>query len=181
MSDVPAIADPVQRAAEAIRRNLQWVGGHANIAGLLAHSEVLRSIGPAVAQLAPAGVSVIAALEARGFAVGALAARELGVGLLLVRKDGSVHPGPKETARTRPDWRGREINLHVQRDALSPGSCVLVVDDWVQTGSQLRTTRTLIQRCGAIYSGCICLVADCSRATGHELSVRGVVSAEELA
>jgi adenine phosphoribosyltransferase len=171
---------PAHRTAELIRSNFRWIGGHADIAGLLGNSEVLSAIGPAIAQLVPPGVNLVASLEARGFAVGALAARELGVGLLLVRKDGSVHPGPKETIRTESDWRGREINLHIQRDQLTSHSRVVVVDDWVQTGSQLRATRTLIERAGAIYLGCACLVADCSDQTSEELSVRGIVASKDL-
>jgi adenine phosphoribosyltransferase len=172
---------PAHRAADLIRGNFRWIGGHANIAGLLANAEVLSTIGPAIAQLVPPGVNLVASLEARGFALGALAARELGVGLLLVRKDGSIHPGPKETTRTDPDWRGREINLHIQRDQLSSHSRVVVVDDWVQTGSQVRATRILIERAGAVYLGCACLVADCSDETSKELSIRGIVSSNDLA
>jgi adenine phosphoribosyltransferase len=171
---------PAHRAADLIRSNFRWIGGHANIAGLLANAEVLSVIGPAIAQLVPAEVNLVASLEARGFALGALAARELGVGLLLVRKDGSVHPGPKETIRTEPDWRGREINLHIQRDQLTSYSRVVVVDDWVQTGSQLRATRTLIERVGAVYLGCACLVADCSDETSEELSIRGILGSTDL-
>jgi adenine phosphoribosyltransferase len=171
---------PARRAADLIRSNLRWIAGHADVAGLLAHAEVLSTIGPAIAQLVPGEVNLVAGLEARGFAVGALAARELGVGLLLVRKDGSVHPGSKETTRTEPDWRGREINLHIQRDQLTSHSRVAVVDDWVQTGSQLRATRTLIERAGAVYVGCVCLVADCSEETSEELLVRGIVSSKDL-
>jgi adenine phosphoribosyltransferase len=171
---------PAHRAADLIRGNFRWIGGHANIAGLLANAEVLSVIGPAIAQLVPAEVNLVASLEARGFALGALAARELGVGLLLVRKDGSVHPGPKETIRTEPDWRGREINLHIQRDQLTSYSRVVVVDDWVQTGSQLRATRTLIERVGAVYLGCACLVADCSDETSEELSIRGILGSTDL-
>ena len=174
------MATGVERVADLIRTNLRWIGGHADIAGLMVNAELLGAIGPALAQLTPPRANLVASLEARGFVVGALAACELRSGLLLVRKDGSVHPGPKATTRTEPDWRGRALDLHIQRAQLTPQTRVVVVDDWVQTGSQLRATRTLIERAGAVYLGCACLVVDCSEEIARELSVRGIVRSDDL-
>jgi adenine phosphoribosyltransferase len=59
---------------------------------------------------------------------------------------------------TRPDWRGREVTLAVQRSALESGDRVALVDDWAETGSQALGARQLIEACSATYVGLSLLV-----------------------
>jgi adenine phosphoribosyltransferase len=97
-----------------------------------------------------------------------------------VRKEGSVHPGELLVHTSAPDWRGREVVFRVQRYAASPGARVLVVDDWVETGSQGAAVRVLLDRAGATTVGVAALVRDCSDAVAARLSLRAVVDTSEL-
>jgi adenine phosphoribosyltransferase len=137
----------------------RWIDGHADMLGLLADGPFLRRAVRAVAApFATQRITKVAAVEARGFALGAGVALELDAGFVGIRKSGSIHPGPKARRTTEPDWRGMRNELRVQRAALTPNDRVLVVDDWAETGSQAIAAKALIEECGAAYAGLSLLV-----------------------
>ena len=68
----------------------------------------------------------IMGVESRGFIFGGSLALELGVGFILARKPGKL-PGP--TLSVSYDLEYGSDSLEVHKDAIQPGSKVLVVDD----------------------------------------------------
>lgn len=127
--------------------------------GLFSDAAVLAEAGRALwTPFEDAGVTKVASVEARGFVVGTAAALAGGVGLVPIRKAGAVHPGPKAARVTEPDWRGRRLELVLQRTALARGDRVLLVDDWAEFGSQALAARDLLEDCGALYVGLSLLV-----------------------
>ena len=127
--------------------------------GLLADGTFLAQAAEALtAPFREAGVSKVAGIEARGFILGAPVALNLGAGFVAIRKRGAIHPGPKAIVRAARDWRGNEPELLVQRAALTPADRVLLVDDWIETGSQAQAARQLIEECGATWVGLAVLV-----------------------
>ena len=76
-------------------------------------------------------VDLVAAIEARGFAIGGALAIKLGAGLLLVRKDGKL-PGATIAEDYALEYGTDRLAMHV--DACAPGARVLVVDDLIATG-----------------------------------------------
>ena len=174
-------APELEDARRLVLAAFRWVDGHADIAGLFRDAELLRAIGPALAApFRSAEVTAVASPEARGFVLGALVAAELGAGLVLVRKQGAHHPGTALRQRTEPDWRGRRLLLGLHRNALGPDDRVLVVDDWVETGSQAAAVAALVARCGATAVGVTAVVDDCDEATGRRLGLTALVRADEL-
>jgi len=170
---------------EALRRrvaaDVRWVDGHADLSRVFGDAEVVARVGSALA--APfrgAGVTVVVSPEARGFVLGALVARELRTGLVLVRKQGSHHPGATLEVETAPDWKGRELRLNVHPDALRPGDRVLIVDDWIETGSQATAIQGLIVRRGAGAVGVAALVDDADEPTRRRLNVHGLLRSADL-
>lgn len=146
-------------AHDDLLARFRWLDGHADVAGLFADGDLLAQLGPALAEpFAAAGVTKVAAVEARGFVLGTAAALALGVGFVPIRKAGSVHPGPKATTTTEPDWRGARHALAVQRRALARDDRVLLVDDWAEVGAQALGARRLVESCGAGYGGLSLLV-----------------------
>jgi adenine phosphoribosyltransferase len=145
--------------AERFLERFQWVGGHADVLGMCADGSFLAEAAAALAApFRDGGITGVAGLEARGFVLGTAVALELETGFVPVRKSGSIHPGPKATARTGRDWRGNEHELQVQRASLTRSDRVLLVDDWIETGSQATAARTLIEECGAAWAGLSVLV-----------------------
>jgi adenine phosphoribosyltransferase len=151
-------AEPTGFRDEFLRR-FTWIGGHADVLGLFAEADFLAAAVRALADpFRAAGITKVAAVEARGFVLGTGVALDLKVGFVPIRKSGSVHPGPKATRRTPRDWRGNEPELSVQRAALARSDRVLLLDDWIETGSQALAARGLIEDCGADYGGLSVLV-----------------------
>jgi adenine phosphoribosyltransferase len=140
-------------------KRLRFIDGHADVLGLLADGGFFTQAAAALAApFRDAGVTKVAAVEARGFILGSAVAVQLGAGFVPIRKAGSIHPGPKAERRTPPDWRGRENMLQVQCAVLQPRDRALLIDDWAETGSQATTARALIEDCGAAYAGMSVLV-----------------------
>jgi adenine phosphoribosyltransferase len=158
------------------------IDGHADLLGMLADDGVLRrAVSALAAPLGDVAPTKIAGLEARGFIFAAGVAIELGVGLVPIRKPGSIHPGEKERVVTRPDWRGREVTLAVQRSTLSAEDRALLVDDWAETGSQALGAKQLIEACGAAYAGFSLLVDQLNDETRAQLApVHAVADAAEF-
>lgn len=83
----------------------------------------------------------VAGIEARGFIFGAAMARELGVGFVPVRKPGKLPGEVHEIAYSLEYGNDR---LQVQRDALTAGDRVLLVDDVLATGGTLAAAASLL-------------------------------------
>lgn len=179
-SGMIVLMDAVATARDALLRTFKWTDGHADFGAVLREAEMLASLGPALAApFAGAGVTVVVAIEARGFILGALCAERLGVGLVLARKDGSVLPGEKVAVRSAPDWRGRQVALRVSR-VLSSRDKVLIVDDWIETGSQARAVAEAIGLCGAELVGTSVLVDDTTATVRSALNLVALIKKEDI-
>jgi adenine phosphoribosyltransferase len=160
----------------------RYFDGHSDTLGLFAESGFLRRAAASVAELfRDTRVDKVAGIEARGFVLATAVALELGVGFVAIRKPGSVHPGPKIELTAPPDWRGLETVLRLQRHVIAPSDCVLVVDDWAETGSKALTARRLIETAGAHYAGLSLLVDQLAPEVRDQLApVAAVALASEL-
>lgn len=157
------------------------VDEHPDVAGVLRDPELLSVLGSALADpFRSAGVTAVCAPEARGPIFGALVAVELGAGLVLVRKDDRNHPGADRRIESGPTWRGTTESFQTRSWDLGPDDVVLVVDDWITTGSSLRAVRMLAESAGARYVGASVLVCKASTTVLDELRVRWLVSFEQL-
>ena len=157
------------------------VDAHPDVAGVLRDPSLLRLLGPALA--APyreAGITAVCAPEARGPILGALVAVELGAGLVLVRKDDRNHPGADRRVASDPTWRGTPEVFQTRSWDLGPHDRVLVVDDWVTTGSSLAAMRSLAEQAGATYCGASVIVDKATPATLEDLRVHWLVRFDDL-
>ena len=176
-------ADPADRTEleERLVSAFRWHGGHADFAAVWRDPVLVRGLGPALASpFADAAVTAVVGVEARGFVLGALVAEALGVGLVLARKPGSVHPGATSATGADLDWRGRTVELRVSRAAVRRGERLLVVDDWVETGSHVRTLAGLVQSLGAVVAGVAVIVDDTAASVREEFGVVGLVRSAQL-
>lgn len=136
-------------ARDALLGRFEWIDGHANVWAVFRDADALRSVVTGLAEpCRDAGISAVIGIEARGFLLGAAVAVDLGVGFVPVRKGGTLFPGPKSRLRTAADYRGNRADLAVQRSAITSGDRLLMVDDWIETGSQALAVRQLVEDCG---------------------------------
>lgn len=104
------------------------------------------------------GVTKVAALDALGFGLGGGIAYILQAGLIHVRKGGKAM-WHAETSSFR-DYSGTQKSFELVTDAVQPGDLVLVVDDWTETGTQLKAAFGLIEKAGGRVAGAALLQID---------------------
>jgi adenine phosphoribosyltransferase len=95
-------------------------------------------------------IDLVAAIEARGFAIGGALAVKLGAGLLLIRKDGKL-PGATIAEDYALEYGTDRLAMHI--DACAPGARVLIVDDLLATGGTALAAGRLIARAGGEIAG----------------------------
>jgi adenine phosphoribosyltransferase len=100
-------------------------------------------------------VDCVIAAEARGFLLGPALALELGAGFVLARKPGKL---PHETLAVDYELEYGQGTLELHRDALAPGTRVLVHDDLLATGGTAAALCELAEGVGAVVAGCGFLV-----------------------
>ena len=118
--------------------------GFKDITPLLSSPDGFQAMIDAFAErYAQKGVEQIVGIEARGFIIAAALAYRLKAGLTLVRKPGKL---PAETLKAAYELEYGTDELEVHRDAVQPGSRVVLVDDVLATGGTIRATLDLLQR-----------------------------------
>lgn len=103
-------------------------------------------------------VDKVAAIDAMGFVFGSRIAEKLGVGLVLIRKGGKIEIEKKSLTFT--DYSKTEKSLEMATIALKNGERVLVVDEWSETGAQLKNAIKLVEISGGKVVGISCVNVD---------------------
>ena len=101
------------------------------------------------------GAEVIAGPESRGFIFGCPVAANPHIGFVPVRKPGKL---PRETISYRYDLEYGSNELHMHKDAITPGQKVLIVDDLLATGGTVQATIKMIEELGGVVVGCAFLI-----------------------
>lgn len=167
-----------ERLIEAVR----FHAGHADNWAVFRDRALLADVGRALAEpFCGAGVTGVVGVESRGFILGTAVALELGAGFVAVRKPGGLFAGEKVEVRATADYRGHEWVLRMQRAAVSSGDRLLLVDDWMETGSQARAVMQLVELCGGELVGVAVMVDQSSPETRSNFAkFVSLVRAEEL-
>jgi adenine phosphoribosyltransferase len=121
-------------------------------------------------------VDLVAAIEARGFAIGGALAVKLEAGLLLIRKDGKL-PGATIAEDYALEYGTDRLAMHV--DACAPGARVLIVDDLLATGGTALAAVRLVKRAGGEIAGARFIV-DLPDLGGSEALAKAGVEARSL-
>ena len=121
-----------------------------DITTLLLDAGGLTATVDALAATVDEPIDLVAAIEARGFAIGGALAVKLGAGLLLIRKDGKL-PGATIAEDYALEYGSDRLAMHV--DACAPGSRVLIVDDLLATGGTALAAARLVKRAGGEIAG----------------------------
>lgn len=128
-----------------------------------------------IAPFSDKGVTHVAGIDALGFIIGAQAAQALGAGFIPIRK-GNKLPVPTFSSEFI-DYTGRFKRLELRQDAVKPGDRILIVDDWIETGAQMRSALSLFEETEAEIVGfaAICIERNektkkvCDRHHSHDL------------
>lgn len=93
----------------------------------------------------------VAGIDALGFILGAALALRARKGFIPIRKGGKL-PVPADRV-SFVDYTGSEKSLELRRNSLKPGTRVLVVDEWIETGAQVNAAIRLIEGQGGVVAG----------------------------
>ncbi|GAB3840069.1 phosphoribosyltransferase family protein [Dactylosporangium cerinum] len=157
----------VRQVRARLRDAFVWRGDstdesrYADVTGWWRDPELLQLLGPALAGLfAEAAPTVVLGPDSRGSLIGPLVALHLRVGFVEVRKNRAPAADSDQWIRrtTPPDYRDRHLELGFRRDLIHSSDRVLVVDDWIDTGSQARTVHAMVAGAGATWVGVGCVV-----------------------
>jgi len=170
------MGDAAYRARETVLREFRWANGHSDVWRLAEDPASFAAVTAGLAALASeSSPTAIAGIETRGVLFGAPVARELGLGFHVIRKTDGLFAGAQHSVTSAPDYRERSYLLRT-RDTLAPGDRVVLVDDWIERGSQAAAARTLIEMARAELVG-VAVIVDQSDGS---LPVRALVTAAEL-
>ncbi len=116
-----------------------------------AFTEVVEALAaPGRDRSGASAVDYVIGMEARGFILAAPVALSLGAGFVPVRKAGKL---PRESYAESYSLEYGQATLEMHRDALKPGSRVLLVDDVLATGGTVAATVRLVEKAGAVAVG----------------------------
>jgi len=103
------------------------------------------------ADLDGVGIDVVGGLDAMGFVLGSALATRLGVGFLPIRKAGKLCVDTDRV--TFSNYSGRTQDMEMRLPAFAPGTRVLLVDQWVETGGTMRGAIELVGRQEGVVAG----------------------------
>lgn len=99
-------------------------------------------------------IDKVACPESMGFIFGACVARKLKTGLVPVRKAGRLPTIRSRIVRQSfVDYTGKKGGFEMNKTLIDGGDKVLLVDDWAETGGQLKGLIKLLEKRGATIAG----------------------------
>ena len=103
------------------------------------------------APLASTPIDYVAGIDALGFILGVAIATRLDKGFIPIRKGGKLPGGVRSIQFV--DYSGETKSLEIRKRILHPTAKVLVVDEWIETGTQMQAAITLIEQEGGSIAG----------------------------
>jgi len=101
---------------------------------------------------------VVAGLDAMGFVLGAALAARRGVGFLPIRKAGKLCVDTDKVSFG--NYSGRTQDMEMRLPAFGPGTRVLLVDQWIETGGTMDGAVRLVERQDGIVAGMVAVAIE---------------------
>jgi adenine phosphoribosyltransferase len=112
-------------------------------------------------------IDKIVALDALGFLIGAPVALKLKKPLVLIRKEGKL-PGEKSRfiQESFVDYGQTKKTFEIKKSSISKGDKILIIDEWIETGAQIKAVIGMIEALGGKVIGISVINADMNDNTG---------------
>ena len=118
---------------------------------------------------------VVAGLDAMGFVLGGALASRLGVGFLPIRKAGKLCVDTDKVSFG--NYSGRTQDMEMRLPAFAPGTRVLLVDQWVETGGTMDGSIRLVERQEGVVAGMVAVAIEENERTNEYRKTYPCVSA----
>lgn len=113
--------------------------------------------------LDPSLIDVVGGCDAMGFVLGAALAARLDRGFLPIRKAGKLCVDTDRVEFT--NYSGRTQDMEMRLPAFAPGTRVLLVDQWIETGGTMSGAIQLVERQGGKVAGLAAIAMETNPAT----------------
>jgi adenine phosphoribosyltransferase len=148
------------------RINFQAPGGRCDVTPVFRDPAAFDDLVERMTQrVRPLQVDAVAGIDALGFILGTALARALGKGLVVLRKEGKLPVGRDQVGFI--DYSGKPKALELSHGAVCEGQRLLLVDDWIETGAQVKAAAKLIKGQGGRLAGVLAIKADKSAEELH--------------
>jgi adenine phosphoribosyltransferase len=111
-----------------------------------------------VADLNKDDIDVVAGLDAMGFVLAAGIAARIGKGFLPIRKSGKLCVDTDSASMT--NYSGQTQSMEMRLPAFAPGTRVLLVDQWVETGGTMHGAVKLVEQQKGTVAGMVAIVME---------------------
>lgn len=111
-----------------------------------------------LADLSEVKSDVVAGLDAMGFVLGAALAARLGIGFLPIRKAGKLCVATDAVRFS--NYSGKTQDMEMRQPAFAPGTRVMLVDQWVETGGTMDAALRLVERQGGVVSAMVAIAVE---------------------
>lgn len=118
---------------------------------------------------------VVAGLDAMGFVLGAAIAARRGVGFLPIRKAGKLCVDTDKVSFG--NYSGRTQDMEMRTPAFGPGTKVLLVDQWIETGGTMDGAIRLVERQEGVVTGMVAVAIEENARTNEYRKTYPCVSA----
>lgn len=118
---------------------------------------------------------VVAGLDAMGFVLGAALAARRGVGFLPIRKAGKLCVDTDKVSFG--NYSGRTQDMEMRLPAFAPGTRVLLVDQWIETGGTMDGAIRLVERQEGVVAGMVAVAIEENERTTEYRATYPCVSA----
>lgn len=110
------------------------------------------------AELDPNSIDVVAGLDAMGFVLGSGIATRIGRGFIPIRKAGKLCVDTDSASFT--NYSGRNQDMEMRLPAFAPGTRVLLVDQWIETGGTMNGAVQLVEQQKGQVAGMVAIVME---------------------
>ena len=114
-------------------------------------------------EIDPKEVDVVAGLDAMGFVLAAAIAARINCGFLPIRKAGKLCVDTDSASMT--NYSGRTQLMEMRLPAYAPGTRVLLVDQWVETGGTMNGAVQLVEQQKGLVAGMVAIVMEVNENT----------------
>ncbi|MDD4049584.1 MAG: phosphoribosyltransferase family protein [Candidatus ainarchaeum sp.] len=99
----------------------------------------------------------IVSIDALGFILGAASANYLKIGFVTIRKENKLFCKKNKIYSTQiKDYSNKIKILEMNKDLITKKDKILIIDDWIETGAQIKGAIKLIKKTGCEIIGISC-------------------------
>ena len=150
-------------------------GGRYDVTPLFSNYKIYQSVIKNLCQpLLSLEIELVLGIDALGFILGTSISHYLQCGFVPLRKGGKLPVSCLKQSFI--DYSNQTKILEVRKDILKHGVKVIIVDEWVETGSQMQAAVNLVEACNAKVIRLVSLHVDKNEKTNKLESDYGFIS-----